>query len=537
MLIEDKVLRRSDTVAFSNLLSKFNRYPIVIPNNYQRDYSWSRRKKNCNTALEIFLEDFLKGYKSKTKNLVLGNTICLTDQTFHLADGQQRMTTLFILGLYLINLLEDREKKEMYKRDFYIIGQTLKIKQSVDTWNFRFQKTITCNYTDVDTDIIVPIVEAHLQIEKFISENKEDFYCEGWLQYLLDQVMINIMYIPECNEQEYFNDVNTKGVQLTQFDILKSKLLDKCDKPNSENDWQALISKINTLSTYYCTKSSNTLEETILTWTLYSLEILNKVSSQDLYKVIDELNISGNKIITEAHKITNLAIEIFSNQCSDFDALKYLNGGLFIPLYFRLQHSNKLEHQEIINYLTYLLIRYKVSNKNEIYKVYSIVNNLEKINPDVMEILSDERFTYKRGANKPIKLILSLIESHLNNSPFEITPTISLEHICSQQFEEDNWVNNLGNLTLLTKRENSKLNGEQEKYDIYKKSEYTITRTITSEYIPLSDNLRRFRSLYLKEMSSGDIDRFNKDDCDRRGEKLIEAVYNILNISEINNKL
>ena len=54
------------------------------------------------------------------------------------------------------------------------------------------------------------------------------------------------MYIPECNEQEYFNDVNTKGVKLTQFDILKSKLLDRCHKPNSENEWQVLISKINT---------------------------------------------------------------------------------------------------------------------------------------------------------------------------------------------------------------------------------------------------------------------------------------------------
>ncbi len=42
----------------------------------------------------------------------------------------------------------------MYKRDFYIIEQNLKIKQSVDTWNSKFQKTITCNYTDFDTDII-----------------------------------------------------------------------------------------------------------------------------------------------------------------------------------------------------------------------------------------------------------------------------------------------------------------------------------------------------------------------------------------------
>lgn len=56
MLIESKVLRGADTIAFSNLLSKFNRYPIIIPNNYQRDYSWSRRKKKDSTALEIFLE-------------------------------------------------------------------------------------------------------------------------------------------------------------------------------------------------------------------------------------------------------------------------------------------------------------------------------------------------------------------------------------------------------------------------------------------------------------------------------------------------
>lgn len=39
MLIESKVLRGADTITFSNLLSKFNRYPIIIPNNYQKDYS------------------------------------------------------------------------------------------------------------------------------------------------------------------------------------------------------------------------------------------------------------------------------------------------------------------------------------------------------------------------------------------------------------------------------------------------------------------------------------------------------------------
>lgn len=95
----------------------------------------------------------------------------------------------------------------------------------------------------------------------------------------------------------------------------------------------------------------------------------------------------------------------------------------------------------------------------------------------------------------------------------------------------------MGNLTLLTKNENSKLNNEQEKYDIYKKSQYDITRTLTNTYHAKDDKTRMFRSYYLPEMTSGDIDRFNEDDCIRRGKLLIEAVYYILGMNEINKKL
>lgn len=531
------MLKGSETVSVSGLLSKFNRGQMTIPNNYQRDYSWALRKKKEKSALDVFLEDFLKGFVSGNLRFYIANSIGITNEAARLSDGQQRLTTIFIFGLYLIHQLNDKKKQDFYSRDFFMVDDKLKLKQSVSDWDRKFQKTIQLKYTEDDDDIVTPIKEAQRQIASFIEKNSKHFDCEKWINYLLDKVDLNIIYIPDENEQEYFEDINTKGVKLTKFDILKSKILCKCISRKPEEKWQLLISKINKLSIYYKSRSSNSLEELVLMWTLFSLRKIDSISVVELEKCIDNSEDIGDLIIDTANKIVDLAIKIYRDEDSQFEALRYLNGGMFISLYSRVVLSGKLTPREAINYTTYLLLRYGTSDKNDLIRVFDAVKNISPIEVGYEEMLREERFRYKKGPNKYIKTILSIIDSHLRGSEFEISPSISIEHIRSQQFEDGNWVNDLGNLTLLTKNENSKLNNEQEKYDIYKKSQYDITRTLTNTYHAKDDKIRMFRSYYLPEMTSGDIDRFNEDDCIRRGKLLIEAVYYILGMKEINKKL
>lgn len=134
------MLKGSETVSVSGLLSKFNRGQMTIPNNYQRDYSWALRKKKEKSALDVFLEDFLKGFVSGNLRFYIANSIGITNEAARLSDGQQRLTTIFIFGLYLIHQLNDKKKQDFYSRDFFMVDDKLKLKQSVSDWTGNFKR-------------------------------------------------------------------------------------------------------------------------------------------------------------------------------------------------------------------------------------------------------------------------------------------------------------------------------------------------------------------------------------------------------------
>jgi hypothetical protein len=136
--------------------------------------------------------------------------------------------------------------------------------------------------------------------------------------------------------------------------------------------------------------------------------------------------------------------------------------------------------------------------------------------------------------NKPnIKLVLFIIEAYLlegdwiNNLLFLVqnSKDATLEHIQSQQFGGSN---SLGNLTLLSKSDNSKMNKSQEKYSIYKNNNFLITRCLYKEYIPNDDNIRKNRAFYLPSMSSEELDRFNEENARGRFENINKFLNEIL---------
>ena len=538
--------KRSDTINISDFLDKLKIYPIVIPNNYQREYTWAYKKRNKPSALEVFLKDFVEAYiKGSEYKLIFGNNVCIASNDagniFHLSDGQQRTTTIFIFGLYLCNLISNPE----YRKAFFLVStgnkEELRLQHSIDEWNRSFKNTLL--NLDEDDDILVPIKAAFSQIDKFINEGyistdeddkvliKDIFDAEKFYIFLLYNVYVNIQYIPLEDEKQYFEDVNNKGVKLDSISSYKYELVGQDEELLSL--WQECIKQVDLLSTVFVNNSTNSLLETVLGWTCFIEDISKEISGSNcISKIKNKSSEDKKKFLKTMYSITKIGYSSFSD--NDFRLLRYINKGNYIIAFYLLHYIHNYSKQESINYLIFKYLMFDVGNKassNAFY--YSIKNN--GIIQDIVDVSIMNKFIYKNGANKNIRALLCIIESFFNKDILNkdiSAKNYTLEHISSQQFEEEGF-NGIGNLTLLTKSENSKLNKLQEKYPIYRDSEFYITKCLCSDYIPSDDTLRMFRSKYYsKGYTSQELDSFNINNFKDREKNLLISLIKVLGLEE-----
>ncbi|KAA6312900.1 hypothetical protein EZS27_036243, partial [termite gut metagenome] len=124
--MEYKKLNSGEKYTLSQIFSKDNK--IVIPD-LQRDYCWGSIKKDKKNLVRAFVKNIIdKGYKNKKTDLNLGLLYGYAPILGHiqLCDGQQRITTLFLLlGMlnrqsknafqdHLISPSEYRDDKDPY---------------------------------------------------------------------------------------------------------------------------------------------------------------------------------------------------------------------------------------------------------------------------------------------------------------------------------------------------------------------------------------------------------------------------------------
>lgn len=516
MLIDQTNLNGTTLVSFKQFINNFLNYPLIIPNNYQRDYKWAiPMTKSSKPALQVFLEDFYTGLSSD-KYFVLGNIVCVAsdsnNKVFHLADGQQRVTTMFILLLEILK----RDPEYLTKRsNSYLFNDDNKLwlRQSNSDWNDLFQDTLLSNTEDA----LLNISAAQKIVNSFIDSCK-DFDLTSWRDYLLNKVRFNLQWIPlEC-EEDYFKDVNNKGVILNTVDSLKSDILSLYPKDKGESLWCEFTLEVNKFRSNPLASRFTRLEESLLVHALFISDA-------------SELSCSSITKLSEYPKnILEVAIEY----------LQYINGNdPYVYIIEWLKNVNMLccYYKLIKNGFFWReafgqCIKLFYSNIFTAGSVRTTISRELEAPCNIQINSADPRFVY--GNNKPnIKLVLFIIEAYLregdwiNNLLFLVqnSKDATLEHIQSQQFGGSN---SLGNLTLLSKSDNSKLNKSQEKYSIYKNSNFLITRCLCKEYIPNDDNIRKDRAFYLPSMSSEELDRFNEENARERFENINKFLNEIL---------
>lgn len=192
----------------------FNGEPFAIPI-YQRDYAW--KKDN----FDDLWEDLLENNEMKESEHFLGTVVLTTDKkTSYLIDGQQRVTTLFMLLFCLNQKCSDPTYR---KRLLYATNGDIKLQVSAINSSF-FQKLLANQNPKPETlgqkNLSIVYQEIQKTIQSFKTEEIDDF-----LEILEN---MNVLILQERNDGRairIFQSVNDRGVTLSNVDKLKSLLI------------------------------------------------------------------------------------------------------------------------------------------------------------------------------------------------------------------------------------------------------------------------------------------------------------------------
>lgn len=248
-------ITRTDANAHSvSELLKEKKYQIDY---YQREFRW--QTKHVEELITDLSDKFLSNYDETHErsqgegysHYFLGPIILSkkNGQTF-IVDGQQRLTTLTLLLIYLNNLQKEQELLKPVKLDDYIFAEV----RGKKTFNMEVperEKAMDALYNGRDFDhtnqseSVQNIVRRYSDIvelfpDDLINEHALQLFID-WLLYNVDLVEI-VAYTDE-DAYTVFETMNDRGLNLNPTDMLKGFLLSNIREDSQKEDVNQLWKK------------------------------------------------------------------------------------------------------------------------------------------------------------------------------------------------------------------------------------------------------------------------------------------------------
>ena len=196
---------KPEEISVSNL---FDNIEYVIPI-YQRNYAWGEKE-----IIQLLIDINDSGKKS---NYYLGNLIVDKNKpnSFYVIDGQQRLTTLFLLFKCLY------ENDEEYKNNWYSIQNSLRF-EAREISNIALKNNFE-EFKSNDNNTAMELKNGFTIIKNYIKTNK---IVKNELLATLKNIKIIRTQVPEnIDLNHYFEIMNTRGEQLELHEIVKSNIL------------------------------------------------------------------------------------------------------------------------------------------------------------------------------------------------------------------------------------------------------------------------------------------------------------------------
>lgn len=490
---------------------------FVIPV-YQRNYTWTAEKE-----VKQYLDDLKNVLKGDYKNHFLGIIIYLekaidfSSREFSIIDGQQRLTTTFLIIYAIKQMLLKADDQEKVKQ---LEGQYLTNPYHNDKIKYKLKPLVS------DDDVYRCIVEDRMdQIQNtdsnvfknynYIVDALNELLMSGYdansILMALDRLYVVCVPISEeDNAQKIFESINATGVKLTSADLIRNYLLMDLQSDVQENYyanyWKVLEDNVS--------GDSKTLEMFFRMYLSVKMYVL--VPKNNVYRAfvewVEDNTIGVKELFEELLVYAKIFNTIMNCPISSLDMklrdalvdFRKVNSDLPLAIvmeFFRLYRSGQIDVailSELIKSINSYMIRRSLCdiNAQNISKLFptTLKKVIDKCNGDYSDILkhlnqemvgnnastsgsfmpTDKQMmemlmnanVYKRPA---LRIVLDRLELHNNPAPVDLS-VLSIEHLMPQTPTEE-WLeeldtdteiylenlHRLGNLTLAAKKDNSKM--------------------------------------------------------------------------------
>lgn len=546
-------IKNTSQEQFVRLMS--NGFHYEVPK-YQRDYSWDKEQWS-----DLWYD--LMQMIEENDSHYMGYLVLQTsdDINFKIIDGQQRITTICILILAIINHLKklqcsEDEKKineqrantllTTYIGNIDMITLTSVNKLVLNRNNNHFYKTYLSSLQEAPKRGLNASERLMKNaFDTFSSYIKDKYKKAEELISFVENIVNNLFFTvitvtDELNAFKVFETLNARGVQLSSSDLLKNYLFSVANEQHQ--------TKLDELEDLWA-EVSDILKETQVSdfLRIYWNSNHKTIRKNQLYKTIrDEIKTSEQSfaLLRDMRKKADIYMALRSSEDElwrnnkdvreNLELLKLFNVtqpmSLLISAYSNLSFNefNALLSKIVIISFRYNIICGKNPNEQEVLynklaldielnKTYNI-NDLINSGIYVKDAEFEQTFTYKEFVynsrnNQIAKYILCKLEKFEYGLTIDRDDT-TLEHILPDNPDENwDWDDStiqqyryrLGNMALLEKGKNNDLGNATylEKREIYSKSSIPSTKSIGDSVNEWSESIITSRQQKMSKIAKG----------------------------------
>lgn len=501
-----KGIQGTSNDTYRKLMGNGLRYEIP---KFQRDYSWETEH------WDDLWQDVTLVINNEEIEHYMGYLVLQTsdNKTFKVIDGQQRLTTLSILMLAVLKVLQtfsdsgiEKQNNDIridsYRKNYIgtlntitlISDNKLKLNRNSDNYYRNYMvllKDLPLRNTNSSEK---QMRECFLWFSSKLSKQfKTGEAIANFVETIVDKLFFTVITVTDqINAFKVFETLNARGVQLSSSDLLKNYLFSVIDdtKPHVseidelENLWSRIIGKLGSRKfenylRYYWNSKNKTVRKNQLFKTIRN----NIKTKEDTFKLIRDLDETADLFIaiqdpeseywSELKEVRKFLYELKLFQIKQTNSLlisayKNLKPSLFLKLvkavsvisfrYNIIGGLNPNEQEERYNTVANKISDLKKLDINDLQSVYVLDINFEND-------FATKQFKNNTRSHKIVKYILARIEEYTFRN--EINPDsdiYTIEHILPESATEE-WgdftdeevtrsIYRLGNLTLLEKKLN-----------------------------------------------------------------------------------
>ena len=231
---------------------------------FQREYNW--KKKHIEDLITDLTLAFLNEYKEdhsrrdslRYNSYYLGPFVISEEREKSIIDGQQRLTSLTLLLIYLNNLQKELKHKKKLKDEEDLTQMIFSSSHGEKSYNIDVPGRKRCLdklYTegsyelkdDDDQSTLNMVARYQDIVECFPEELKKDNLLNfiDWLMYKV--VMVKITAYVKDNAYKIFETMNDRGLSLTPSEMLKGFILSHIkeqDREEANQIWKKIMQNI-----------------------------------------------------------------------------------------------------------------------------------------------------------------------------------------------------------------------------------------------------------------------------------------------------